>query len=106
MLTWLFQTQKRSAKQLTRGQGRLGFRGRGVKTEIRGRGAGGRGRGGRGAIQEEGLTSLNRQRMQAVNSLIKAKNTLAQIKAKQKLGRGLTVNQKRGLQVNQLLKVL
>lgn len=100
-----FQIQQRSPKPQTRGRGRLGVRGRGVG--LRGRASGVRGRlsGFRGRQRgrgQEGFTSLNRERMQAINSLIKAKNTLAQIKAKQKeqkQSRNLMLNQRRGLQV-------
>jgi len=51
----------------------------------------------------QGFTSLNRQRQQALNSLMKAKQTLAQIESRQlsqKQGRSNLTNQRRGLPVS------
>ncbi|KAL4219990.1 hypothetical protein ACF0H5_020401 [Mactra antiquata] len=101
-----------------RGRGR-GKGGRARLAVTRGRGTGtGRGRGsgrgrvsvkgslrGRGGIVKQngtvGLVSLNRRRQQAIESLLKAKQTLAKLnnrQRQQKVNRSLVVNQRRGLQ--------
>ncbi|XP_052782297.1 spidroin-1-like [Mya arenaria] len=113
--------QQQTAKQITRGRSRGlgtrgGFRGRGnLRGQVVTRGRGGaRGRGVRGAksgIRGQGqssqgvvgFTSLNRQRQQAMNVLLKAKKTLANLDSRQQQQKGrrsLVLNQQRGLQIS------
>ena len=88
-----FQNQLSPNKQKSRG------RGRGSTTVLRGRGSL-RGRGAAMA-QRPGGTSLNQRRQQAIQTLLKAKSTLAKLNAqRRKTLRLNVVNQKRGLQVS------
>ncbi|XP_045201526.2 THO complex subunit 4-like [Mercenaria mercenaria] len=90
-------------------RGRGGGRGRPVRGRggLRGQGQG-RGQGqlrgqGQAKVAGQGLISLNRRREQALESLLKAKQTLASLNARQreqKQNRGLIVNQRRGLQTS------
>lgn len=80
----------------TRGRGSI--RGRmGPKSPLRNQGKGQVGKQ-NGAV---GLVSLNRRRQQAIESLMKAKQTLAKlnVRQQQQTNRSLLVNQRRGLQV-------
>lgn len=100
-----FSPGGRQNQQVTSPQGVRG-RGRG---QMRGRNRGNRTAGvprvlmtqdGQQHVGVKGLTTLTHQRTQAINSLIKAKQTLAQLNAKQRQRQNRTqlVNQKRGLQ--------
>lgn len=100
-----FKTQnvQPGGSQQTRGRGQ--GRGRGIRGRSRVRGQGQLRS--QGQVPEigltKGLTSLNRRREQAVKSLMKAKETLARLNARQKeqrQSRALGVNQRRGLQVS------
>lgn len=86
-------------------RGRLRGQGRTNRGRLRGRGQGQQRFQGqqRGQGQKLGFTSLNRRREQAIQSLLRAKQTLARLNARQQAqqqNRSQLINQRRGLQTS------